>query len=351
MPPAMSEKPFDHYLSFKLVDFVMDEEVQNWVLQQKPEQEAYWQSFKVAFPHKAELVDLASQAIRNLRVNEGPPTAPRELHEKFQAVLHRIDEAPSARVLPLHRRWWVRVAATLLLGVLTWQTYQYGWADKLYQTGAGKQQRVRLNDQTVVTLAARSTLRVPGRWHFHRQREVWLTGEAFFEVAKQAGDAPDKLRNFVVHAPELNVEVLGTQFNVSTFRRKTTVLLEEGKVQLSNTGKTGRRVILQPGQTGELQSHQSFIRVASTTDTTATAWRFGRLLFRAAELTDLNQRVEEVYGLTLVFDGAGWADASFTGELPATDVVLLAQLLGETFGATVVRDDNRLILRKHFPNP
>jgi transmembrane sensor len=341
----MSEKPFDHYLPFEPLDFVMDEDFQSWVRQGTAEQEAYWQAFRLAFPEKITAVDTAYQLVSQLRVRDWQTLSPHQLHERFQAVLVRID-TPVARVIPLYQRWWVRVAATLLLGLAGWQAYQYSLASTAYQTAFGQQQRILLADQTVVTLAAHSTLQVPGRWRFGQQREVWLTGEAYFEVTKQPGNDPTQARNFVVHARELNIEVLGTRFNVNTLRSKTTVFLDEGKVRLSTAGKPDQVVVLKPGQRAEKPARQVTIRIAARPDPTLTAWRDGRLLFRTATLADLSRRVEEVYGLTLIFDGDGWAETTYTGELPTTDATLLARILSETFGAEVNREGNQLILRK-----
>ncbi|AQG80125.1 FecR family protein [Spirosoma montaniterrae] len=346
----MSEKPFDHYLSFEPLDFVMDEDVQNWVLQGTPEQEAYWQAFRLAFPQKADTIDTARLLIRQLRVADWQTLTPHQLHERFQAVLTQID-APPVRIIPLYRRTWLRVAACLLLGLLGWQGYQYGWASDTYQTGFGQQRRILLADQTVVTLAANSSLRVPGRWSFGQQREVWLSGEGYFEVTKQPGPTPAKGRNFVVHARELTIEVLGTRFNVNTLRSKTTVSLDEGKIRLSSAREPSRTLELRPGQTAQQPANRPAIQVMPTADPSLTAWRNGRLLFRAATLSELSQRVEEVYGLTLVFDGQGWKETTYTGELPTTDTTLLTRILAETFGADVVQEANQLILRKPLHNP
>ncbi len=348
----MSEKPFDHYLLFEPLDFVMDEDFQSWVLQGKPEQNAYWQSFRVAFPQKAPAVDTARLIVKQVRAGHWQTLTPHQLHERFQKVLVRIDP-PKVRVIPLYQRWWARVAAVLLLGLLGWQTYQYGWAPSRYQTAFGQQQRVLLSDQTLVTLAPNSTLRVPGRWQFGRQREVWLSGEAYFEVAKQAAGTSATLRNFLVHARELHIEVLGTRFNVNTFRHKTTVLLEEGRVRLTTPTQPGKAFLLRPGEVAEKPARQTSIRIAPSADPSLAAWRTGQLIFRAAPLRDLTRRVEEIYGFTLVFEGDGWEDATFTGELPTTDTELLIRILSETFGAGVTWDHNgkQLILKTTTSNP
>lgn len=341
----MSEKPFDHYLLFDALDFVMDEEFQDWTRHPTPDREAYWQAFVVAFPQKAQAVETAKQILQQVRVSDWQTVSSAQLHQRYQAVIARID-APAGRVIQWHQRGWARVAASLLLGLLGWGAYQYGWVETEYRTAYSEQERVLLPDQTTITLAANSRLRVPGRWQFRKQREVWLNGEAYFEVTKVLEQATDKGRNFVVHTRELNVEVLGTRFNVNTYRGKTTVLLDEGKIRLSKTDKPQRSILIRPGQTAELADNRPIIEVKPTTDPTVTAWRDGRLLFRAASLSDLSQRVREVYGLTLVFDGDGWGDAEYTGELPAHDAALTTRILAETFSAEVITEDDRLILRK-----
>lgn len=340
----MSEKPFDHYLLFNVLDFVMDEEFQDWTRRPTPDRDAYWQAFGVAFPQKAQAVGTAQQILQQIQVGDWQTVSPHQLHERYQAVLARLD-APTGRVIRWHQRGWARVAATVLVGLLSWSTYRYGWAETAYQTTYGQQQRILLTDQTAITLAANSRLRVPGRWRFGRQREVWLTGEAYFEVAKQTAQTTNRLQNFVVHTRDLNVEVLGTRFNVNTYRGKTVVLLDEGKIRLSTAGKPQQPLLLRPGQTA-VAGNQSLIQVEPTTDPTLTAWRDGRLTFRDASLTDLGQRVREVYGLTLVFDGDGWTDDEFTGELPAHDRALATRILAETFGANALTEEDRLILRK-----
>lgn len=84
----------------------------------------------------------------------------------------------------------------------------------MYATQYGEQRVVELPDHSVVSLNANSTLRFRNDWsQANTLREVWLDGEAFFSVQKQEGAAgPAK---FIVHTNDLDVEVLGTRFNVS----------------------------------------------------------------------------------------------------------------------------------------
>jgi ferric-dicitrate binding protein FerR (iron transport regulator) len=96
---------------------------------------------------------------------------------------------------------------------------------------AGSVKKLLLSDGTVVWLNARSTLRYPDTFGGKQQREVYLEGEAYFDIKK------DEAHPFLVHTPGLTTHVLGTQFNVKAYQpRKAEVTLIEGKVMLTTAG-------------------------------------------------------------------------------------------------------------------
>src|SRR5690625_3679105 len=124
---------------------------------------------------------------------------------------------------------WKSVAGVLLIGLLVFflkETLIY----KTYHADYGDTRTVHLADGSVVNLNANSTLRV-SRWMKWRSvREVWVTGEAYFSV-KSTSDQ----RYFLVHTPQLNVEVLGTKFNIKDRYKSAKVVLQEGKVDRKST--------------------------------------------------------------------------------------------------------------------
>lgn len=113
----------------------------------------------------------------------------------------------------------------------------------VYRVAAAPTARVRrvvLADGTAVVLNSRSRLRYPERFGSTR-REVTLQGEAYFEVAHKA-HCP-----FVVHTSRLDIEVLGTKFNVNSYdSRSASVALVDGAVQVM-AGKGRERVLMRPG--------------------------------------------------------------------------------------------------------
>ena len=113
----------------------------------------------------------------------------------------------------------------------------------------GKRFELSLSDGTKAYLNAGSSLKYPVKFLRDRDRNVYITGEAFLEVAK------DSLRPFIVNTEKMNVRVLGTKFNVSSYPEddNSEVVLVEGAVSLykANVNYDPREeVLLRPGFKG-----------------------------------------------------------------------------------------------------
>ena len=121
------------------------------------------------------------------------------------------------------------VAASILICLASWYTYDYIQSGTIQTISTLAEIRdITLPDQSVVTLNRYSTLSFPSRFR-GAKREVRLTGEAYFDVEK------DTRHPFIVKAESVNVQVLGTQFNVEAYPEdpeiKTTLI--EGSVAVS----------------------------------------------------------------------------------------------------------------------
>ena len=118
----------------------------------------------------------------------------------------------------------------------------------------GKRFDIVLSDNTHVFLNAGSSLRYPVNFIKGKNREVFLEGEAFFEVTK------DTQHPFVVNAHEINVRVLGTKFNVSAYPESlaTKTVLVEGAVGLykTETYKAENATLMTPGDLATLDKKQ-----------------------------------------------------------------------------------------------
>ncbi|MCF6297082.1 MAG: FecR domain-containing protein [Flavobacteriaceae bacterium] len=160
----------------------------------------------------------------------------------------------------------------------------------------GKQLQLELSDGTMVYLNAGTTLKFPVAFLKDGKRQVYLTGEAYFDVSE------DKSRPFIVNVQRLNVEVLGTKFNVNFHPEDTAinVVLVEGSVNLLTPDvPQSKEIILFPNQKGTLSHNTSKIIVSNVDVDLYTAWMKNRLVFRYISFDHILKRLERHYNVEI----------------------------------------------------
>jgi transmembrane sensor len=159
----------------------------------------------------------------------------------------------------------------------------------------GGQYQLILSDGTKVWLNSASSLKFPIAFT-GKERGVELSGEAYFEVAK------DKNMPFNVAVNKTNVQVLGTHFNINAYADegavKTTLL--EGRVKVSNETATA---ILNPGQQSIIQSVSSSIIVKNVDAEGAVAWKNGYLEFNKEDIESIMRKISRWYNVDVVYQG------------------------------------------------
>lgn len=137
----------------------------------------------------------------------------------------------------------------------------------------GNQIRIELSDETGVWVNADSKLAYPAAFNGNT-REVWIQGEAYFDVA------PNAQQPFVVHAGGTTVQVLGTSFNISTYVTIQTTLTS-GKV---STSAGADKVVLSPGQQSVYNAANGNLQKEAVDTRIYTAWKDGDIYFEEATL-------------------------------------------------------------------
>ncbi|HEY9259454.1 FecR family protein [Chitinophaga sp.] len=161
----------------------------------------------------------------------------------------------------------------------------------------GRRSRVQLEDGTVVLLNAGSRLVYPAAFKDHK-REVYLEGEAFFDIA------PNAQSPFFVYASGIETEVLGTTFNVSAYRddAQQNVVLVSGSVRLHlpEHGLFGKSAqVLQPSEMATVNAQGGDLQVDRVNTTAYTAWKDGRLLFFRTPMKDILKKLTRYYNIQL----------------------------------------------------
>lgn len=177
-------------------------------------------------------------------------------------------------------------------------------AHNTLSTPTGGQYNIILADGTKVYLNTVSSIKYPTQFNGN-QRVVELSGEAYFEVAK------NKSKPFIVQSGNQSIEVLGTHFNVHAYPNesviKTTLL--EGSVAISYKNK---KAILRPGQQSNVSDHSNQIAIREMDTQAAIAWKNGRFKFDNADLKTVMKQLERWYGIEVEYRG-DVSDARFNG--------------------------------------
>jgi len=177
--------------------------------------------------------------------------------------------------------------------------------------------KLRLSDGTLVWLNAETSLRFPVQFS-GRERKVTLTGEAYFEVAK------DPLHPFVVAAGHTSVKVLGTQFDVSSYEedQDQRVVLVEGSVAVGKIPEDERsgmqEVLLKPGYEAVVNSAENVaVKKANVSD--ALAWKDGIFLFDGETLAQLMRKLSRWYDVDVRFAAGVDTLSHFSGRIQKYD--------------------------------
>ena len=282
----------------------------------------YYDYTRVTPPVISEEIQLAMQQSREGGheaaeiVSAGTPN--KEIITKEERVLYHVDEDFAEQLAEAKR-------------ITTYQNKEY-W--------------VTLDDGTLVHLNNNSRLIYPEK--FGDRRDVILEGEAYFMVAK------DKSRQFVVHTPQGDVRVYGTEFNVNTradasgnagqggnAQLPTSVVLVSGSV--SFTPANGQELMLQPGQ--ELLAANGQHTIGKVDTAPYVAWNEGKFLFQAWPLERVMNVLSRWYGLQVQFGSEGLRKKQLDGYFSRYDGIdSILESIETVLGVDIKKDQNTIII-------
>lgn len=176
----------------------------------------------------------------------------------------------------------------------------------------GKRTGIVLPDSTKIWLNAGSYLTFPTNF-MQKKREVFLEGEAFFEVAHINN------RPFFVYTDDMQVKVLGTSFNVSSYKddKVSSMALVEGTIELTPLGKANfEKQVLKKGITATFNKTSGKLGLETADVLDHVAWTRKSLVLKSTLLPDLIKKLERVYNAEIRYKTrAGLEDERFSGVI------------------------------------
>ena len=351
------------YSRFKPEDFSRDPSFQKWVLTDDPETAASWKAWLKQHPEKYDDIAKAREAIRLLGF-QNSHAANEDFLEVWNGIAQDIREVPEKlshrATVPSgrsYRKSALKIAAVftgiMVSGLLAFMLLR-SEPLTVYTTEFGKTRSVSLPDGSTVTLNANSTMYVAKSWDGEGPREVWLEGEAFFEVQEvfrhetntNETTAPRPVK-FIVYTGHVDVEVLGTEFNVNNRHSETRVVLKSGKVKLSiNDGDKTDEIYMVPGEMVAFNGLNKELVKKTVNPEVHASWKDHKLMFEEATLRQVAMTLEDLYGIKIRFEEPALADELFTGLIPYDDIDIIIEAFTKLYAIKITKYENTIIFHK-----
>lgn len=205
----------------------------------------------------------------------------------------------------------------------------------------GKRFEIQLSDGTNVHLNAGTSLKYPIKFIKGENRQIFIKGEAYFTVAK------DTTHAFIVNTNQLDIRVLGTQFNVSSYPEDEHIntVLVEGAVTLYNKNETYNQEsasILPTGHLAAWQKSNGRMVITKTDIEMHTAWMKGRLILDEVAFDDILKKLERQYNVTFINNNPSLKNRYFTARFDIEDIHQVMESLSKSAKFNYVFNENQI---------
>ncbi len=332
------------YSDYTTEDFITDSTFVDWVIGDgNKDATHFWTRWYDAHSEQHGTMQQAKDFILASRIEE-PAVSDSQVENLIAQTLNKIyvEETPIAWY---KSPFWLWSAAASVLLLLT-----FGLLDKksqdsklpiashvaallLKKNESEQKMPVKLPDGSTVLLQPQGTIRYPDNFSETATRDVYLEGQAFFEVIKN----PQK--PFLVHIKNVVVKVLGTSFTVQANdeSKAVKVIVKTGKVMVYEAEQdqpTTRAMTLLPNQQGIVnEQHQLLASSVSEAQVQAlTSHSKPTLEFSDTPVGEVFKTLEKAYGITIYFDQKLLSDCSLTTNLGDEPLFEKLQILCEAIG-------------------
>jgi ferric-dicitrate binding protein FerR (iron transport regulator) len=358
---------------FDITDFVMDEDFARWVYERRAEDEAAWTTWLARNPDKHLVIAEARNILESIYIAP-PAISGQEIQGETARLLATIRQHPErnkpaiARVKT--RTWYVAAAvlvACLMVGLFyfyynkphkalfTWENMTASRQLIENVNTSDKPVTIALPDGSSLSLSPGSRIGYANRFDSSFTRDVYLSGEAFFEVTKN----PD--RPFRVFANEIVTKVLGTSFTVRSFEKDTTiqVIVRTGKVTVyslaaTNTSRSATdhkpgEVILTPNQqlVYEKAGHK-FQKVLLDDPLLVVPLVAGQKMeYEDASVVKVFNELSKAYGIGIVYDNELLEKCTVTADLKNETFYHKLDLICTAIGAAYEVIDGQVVIQSN----
>ncbi|MFV0248754.1 MAG: FecR family protein [Tenacibaculum sp.] len=207
----------------------------------------------------------------------------------------------------------------------------------------GKTFKIVLADSTIVWLNADSKLKYPKKFDSAlKSRTVKLEGEAFFEVKH------NKNKPFIVSSHAVNIKVLGTKFNVSSYANDKFIstTLVEGLVNVIDKNNANNSTIVQPGFQTSFQKANTRFKTKKVNPLHYTCWIQKKIIFNDISFENLIVKLERAYNVEIINENEQIKKEHFTGQFDIENIETIFKALSSNYYFKYQINNNKIIIKK-----
>ena len=354
------------YSNFEIEDFASDDYFIRWVMDNDPAASRFWETYKLHNPEIGLKIDKARSLLLNLQRAEQTFHTSAQLEKTWVNIEGKISQTHSKRSVVF-----LRIAASVSIIVILSATW-YGLANEYFSKNdpvakitqsdekdfieevntTGRIIRIHLSDGSIVSLEDNSRLKYFKDHKSKPFRKVYLTGEAFFDIAKN----PKK--PFFVYANEVVTKVLGTSFRIKAFDNEKNILVsvKEGKVSVYSEKNQRKKqntieselngVVLMPNQQvlyerTEDSFNKTLVETPEIIKDTALQYNF---VFDNSPVKNVFEVLEEAYGVEIIFDADVLQNCFLTAPLGDEPLFEKLKIVCRTIGASYELIDAKIVI-------
>ncbi len=241
-------------------------------------------------------------------------------------------------------RWQVAAVFFFLVGcggIIAYLTNTSGGRSfTTVSTNKGQNSKITLPDGSIVWVSSGTTLSYNTNFG-EKERSIKLSGEAFFEIAK------NKDKPLVVDCNSLKVKVLGTKFDVSAYPedQSVDVVLESGSVELTSATDQSLKKQLVPGEMARFDVVRKELAVSRDANYKFTSWKDGILIFRNDSMDEVLKKLGRWYNIDIQVDNPQIDQLIFNATIVNENVEDIFDLIKFSCGINykIIRSDNPAI--------
>jgi len=333
------------YKDFTNEDFAKDGFFIRWV-KGDPESAWFWTSYMREHPEQVAAIEQAKKIVASIAVKQDELSKESFDSMRTQLIMKiRVHKESAKENIAIQKRrtstkFWLKVAAVFaLVAIGSFMMYNFIPLEQLEfvtkqqapsvleqrENPKGQKSILLLSDGTKIWLNADSKLTYAKNFTEGVTREVYLQGEAFFEVAH------DVMKPFIVHTSELDIRVLGTSFNVKSYNEdkkiETTLLTGQVKITKANESPNNASLILAPNQKAIFQKETKAMDVEQVQAERSSAWRQDKLVFDETTYGEVITQLERWYDVKITFEGEGDLQCKLTASIEKESLEDILNLL------------------------